>query len=190
MATRNKAASAAPRTPTSKPAVSKPSGAAKAPSTPKPVSAPPRKATASSAARKTAHPKAAPKTTRWVDQPFVVQHLKQARFKKGLRTYAAYRDLGIALATQGAVQAHVIRLQGPCDPQVVSIRHRHLVQFQFLYMLKGWLLGEYNGRQVRMEEGSCWIQPPGIPHTVLDYSDGCEMLELILPADFATVEIE
>lgn len=137
---------------------------------------------------KRAPPKAAPKITRWADQPFVVQHLKAARFKSGMRSYAKYRDLGIALATQGAVQAHVIRLQGPCDPQVVSIRHRHLVQFQFLYMLKGWLLGEYNGRKVRMEEGSCWIQPPGIPHTVLDYSDGCEMLELILPADFATVE--
>jgi mannose-6-phosphate isomerase-like protein (cupin superfamily) len=147
---------------------------------------PPRSETAKPAAR----PKPASKITRWADQPFVVQHLKQARFKKGLRSYAQYRDLGIALATQGAVQAHIIRLQGPCDPQVVSIRHKHLVQFQFLYMLKGWLLGEYNGRKVRMEEGSCWIQPPGIPHTVLDYSDGCEMLELILPADFDTVEID
>lgn len=143
---------------------------------------------ARTATRKAARPKAAPKITRWTDQPFVVQHLKQARFKTGMRSYAKYRDLGIALATSGAAQAHVIRLQGPCDPKVVSIRHRHLVQFQFLYMLKGWLLGEYNGRKVRMEEGSCWIQPPGIPHTVLDYSDGCEMLELILPADFATVE--
>lgn len=138
---------------------------------------------------KPARPKAAPKTTRWTDQAFVVKHLKQARFKPGLRSYAAYRDLGIALATSGAVQAHVIRLKGPCDPKVVSIRHRHLVQFQMIYMLKGWLLGEYDGRKVRMEEGSCWIQPPGIPHTVLDYSDGCEMLEVILPADFATVEM-
>ena len=141
-------------------------------------------------APKVARPKAAPKTTRWADQPFVVQHLKQGRFKPGLRSYAKYRDLGIALATSGAVQAHVIRLKGPCDPKVVSIRHQHLVQFQMIYMLKGWLLGEYDGRKVRMEEGSFWIQPPGIPHTVLDYSDGCEMLEVILPADFATVEMD
>ena len=35
--------------------------------------------------------------------------------------------------------AHIIRLKGPCNPKVVSIRHQHLVQFQFLYMLKGWL---------------------------------------------------
>jgi mannose-6-phosphate isomerase-like protein (cupin superfamily) len=126
--------------------------------------------------------------TRWPVQPFMVQHLKDAAFKAGLRSYASYRDLGIQEATQGTAVAHIIRLKGPCDPKVVSIRHKHLVQFQFLYMLKGWLEGEYDGRRVRMEEGSCWIQPPGIPHTVLDYSDGCEMLELILPGTFETVE--
>jgi hypothetical protein len=41
-----------------------------------------------------------------------------------------------------------------------------------------------------MGEGSCWLQPPGIKHKVLDYSDDCELLEVILPADFATVELE
>ena len=38
--------------------------------------------------------------------------------------------------------------------------------------------------------GSTWIQPPRIEHVVLDYSDDCEVLEVILPADFATVELE
>jgi hypothetical protein len=40
-----------------------------------------------------------------------------------------------------------------------------------------------------MKEGSCWIQPSRIKHTVLDYSDDCEMLEIVLPADFDTVEL-
>jgi len=130
-----------------------------------------------------------PKTTRWTAQEFMVQHLKSGKFKTGLRSYAAYRDLGVHQATDGAVQAHVIRLLGACDPDVVSIRHLHGVQFQFLYMLKGWMIGEYNGRRVKMEEGSCWIQPNSIPHTVLDYSENCEMIELILPGDFKTVEL-
>jgi mannose-6-phosphate isomerase-like protein (cupin superfamily) len=130
-----------------------------------------------------------PKTTRWTPQEFMVQHLKSGKFKTGLRSYAAYRDLGVQNATDGAVQAHVIRLLGACDPDVVSIRHLHGVQFQFLYMLKGWMIGEYNGRRVKMEEGSCWIQPNSIPHTVLDYSENCEMIELILPGDFKTVEL-
>ena len=129
------------------------------------------------------------KTTRWTPQEFMVQHLKSGKFKTGLRSYAAYRDLGVQNATDGAVQAHVIRLLGACDPDVVSIRHLHGVQFQFLYMLKGWMIGEYNGRRVKMEEGSCWIQPNSIPHTVLDYSENCEMIELILPGDFKTVEL-
>jgi len=130
-----------------------------------------------------------PKTTGWTPQEFMVQHLKSGKFKTGLRSYAAYRDLGVHQATDGAVQAHVIRLLGACDPDVVSIRHLHGVQFQFLYMLKGWMIGEYNGRRVKMEEGSCWIQPNSIPHTVLDYSENCEMIELILPGDFKTVEL-
>ena len=129
------------------------------------------------------------KTTRWTAQDFMVQHLKSGKFKTGLRSYAAYRDLGVHQATDGAVQAHVIRLLGACNPDVVSIRHLHGVQFQFLYMLKGWMIGEYNGRRVKMEEGSCWIQPNSIPHTVLDYSENCEMIELILPGDFKTVEL-
>ena len=57
-------------------------------------------------------------------------------------------------------------------------------------MLKGWMKGEYDGQgEIMMREGSCWIQPSGIKHTVLDYSDDCEMLEIILPADFDTVTL-
>ena len=29
-----------------------------------------------------------------------------------------------------------------------------------------------------------------IKHTVLDYSDDCEVLEIVLPAEFETVELE
>jgi hypothetical protein len=126
----------------------------------------------------------------WKPQTFMASHLKDALFKTGLRSYAAYRELGVEKATGGAVQAHVIRLLGKCDPKVVSIPHYHGVQFQFLYMLKGWMIGEYEGAgRVKMTAGSCWIQPPGIRHQVIDYSDGCEMVEIILPANFATVEL-
>lgn len=126
----------------------------------------------------------------WKPQTFVATHAKGAPFKTGLRAYAAYRDLLIEQATGGAAQAHVIRLLGKCDPKVVSIPHYHGVQFQLLYMLKGWMIGEYEGAgRIKMTAGSCWIQPPGIRHQVIDYSDGCEMLEIILPAKFETVEL-
>jgi mannose-6-phosphate isomerase-like protein (cupin superfamily) len=130
---------------------------------------------------------AAPKRPK---QTFVVSHHNEADFDAGLRSYAKYRDLGIAQATGGMVQAHVIRMVPPCDPKVVSKRHYHDVEFQMIYILKGWMKGEYEGQVVTLREGSCWIQPPRIKHTVLDYSDDCEMLEIILPAEFDTVELE
>lgn len=151
--------------------------------------APAKAAPAKAKAAKTAKPGKPPKI-HWGPQSFVASHLKDAAFKTGLRSYAAYRDLNIEKATGGAVQAHVIRLLGKCDPKVVSIPHYHGVQFQMLYMLKGWMIGEYEGAgRVKMTAGSCWIQPPGIRHQVIDYSDGCEMIEIILPAKFATVEL-
>jgi len=124
-------------------------------------------------------------------QRFAFNHLKPDAFEAGLRAYAKYRDLDIADATGGLVRAHVIKMVPPCDPAVVSKRHYHDVEFQMIYVLKGWIKGEYDGAGVvTMREGSCWLQPPRIKHTVLDYSDDCELLEIIMPADFATVELE
>jgi quercetin dioxygenase-like cupin family protein len=135
--------------------------------------------------------KARPSAKRtWPKQSFVVSHHREHDFAEGLRSYAKYRDLGVAKATQGVVQAHVIRMVPPCIPAEVSKRHYHEVDFQLVYMLKGWMKGEYEGQgEVMMRAGSCWIQPSGIKHTVLDYSDDCEMLEIILPAEFDTVEL-
>ncbi len=124
-------------------------------------------------------------------QTFVASHHKPDVFEQGLRRYAQYRDLGIAAATGGLARAHVIKMIPPCDPAEVSKRHFHDVEFQMIYVLKGWIKGEYEGAGVvTMYEGSCWLQPPRIEHTVLDYSDDCELLEIILPADFDTVELE
>ena len=124
-------------------------------------------------------------------QSFVASHHRPDAFEGGLRRYAKYRDLGIAAATNGLARAHVIKMIPPCDPAEVSKRHYHDVEFQMIYVLKGWIKAEYDGAGVvTMREGSCWLQPPKIKHTVLDYSDDCELLEIILPADFDTVELE
>lgn len=176
-----------------KPAASPAQAAAKKPAA-KPVTPKATAAKKAPAAKKTAAAKAVktikPPKVNWGPQSFVATHVKDAEFKTGLRAYAAYRDLLTDKATGGAVQSHVIRLVGKCDPKTVSIPHYHGVQFQMLYMLKGWMIGEYEGQgRVKMTAGSCWIQPPGIRHQVIDYSDGCEMIEIILPANFDTVEL-
>ena len=124
-------------------------------------------------------------------QRFLAKHQREKDFDAGLRTYAKYRDLALANATGGLVQAHVIRMVPPCDPKVVSKWHYHDVNLQFIYVLKGWMKNQFEGEGVQlMRQGTCWLQPPKIRHRVLDYSDDCELLEVVLPANFDTVELE
>jgi uncharacterized RmlC-like cupin family protein len=131
------------------------------------------------------------KVTAKPKQTFNVNHFRAQDFRTdGLRSYAQYRDLGMSKATNGLLQAHVIRLIPPCDPAVVSKRHYHDVHVQMIYVLKGWIRSEFEGQgEVTMRAGAAWLQPPRIKHTVLDYSDDCELLEIILPAEFETVEL-
>lgn len=123
-------------------------------------------------------------------QKFAVSHHREEDFDAGLRAYSAYRDLGVAPATGGLVQAHVIRMTKPFDNGEVSVPHYHDVDFQMVYVLKGWFKSEFEGEGVHtFTAGSCWIQPPKIKHTVRGYSDDCELLEIVLPAEFKTVTL-
>src|SRR5256885_8198047 len=161
---------------------------------------PARKAAAKATARKTikakdrktkarampaAKPRARPK------QRIAISHYRDEDFKAdGLRAYAQYRDLGIADASNGLAQAHVIRLIGPCNPAEVSKLHYHDVEFQMVYVLKGWVKTYMEGQgETLMKQGSAWTQPPRIRHLIMDYSDDVELLEVILPAEFKTVEL-
>ena len=124
-------------------------------------------------------------------QRIAISHHRDEDFKAdGLRAYAKYRDLGVAEASQGLARAHVIRLIGPCDPAEVSKLHFHDIDFQMVYVLKGWVKTYMEGQgETLMKEGSSWTQPPRIKHLIMDYSDDVELLEVILPADFETVEL-
>jgi hypothetical protein len=124
-------------------------------------------------------------------QRIAISHHREEDFKAdGLRAYAQYRDLGVAEASQGLARAHVIRLIGPCDPAEVSKLHFHDVDFQMVYVLKGWVKTYMEGQgETLMKEGSSWTQPPRIKHLIMDYSDDVELLEVILPAEFKTIEL-
>jgi mannose-6-phosphate isomerase-like protein (cupin superfamily) len=160
--------------------------------TPAQRKSPARKASVKTSARKkikgaraTAPRPARPK------QRVAISHHRDEDFKAdGLRAYAHYRDLGIVDASGGLARAHVIRLLGPCNPEEVSKLHYHDVEFQMVYVLKGWVKSYIEGvGETMMTAGSAWTQPPRIRHMILDYSDDVELLEVILPADFETVEL-
>lgn len=116
----------------------------------------------------------------------VVSHLEESEFEGGgLRPFFVYRDLGMAEATGGRYHAHVIRAaQAPTDG---TGRHRHRLDFQMVYVLKGWVKFWYEGKgEVLMKAGVAVHQPPGILHELMACSDDCEMLEITSPAEFAT----
>lgn len=174
-----------------KPSAAKTSQAARTPS--RSLRAKPSARTRAAAAAKRRHKPTAKSAVKAPPrkQTFVASHHTPDAFEEGLRRYAQYRDLGVAAATKGLARAHVIKMVPPCDPAEVSKRHYHDVEFQMVYVLTGWIKSEFEGEgAVTMRQGSCWLQPPKIKHAVLDYSDDCELLEIILPADFETVELE
>jgi len=119
---------------------------------------------------------------------FSVSHRKRSKFvQRGLRGYFEYRDLGIKRATRGKVVAHVIRARPGKAPH--GEWHLHDCDAQFVYVLKGWVEFEYEGvGKVTMRAGSCFYQPPRIRHREIRHSKDIEMLEVVAPADFETLD--
>ena len=117
---------------------------------------------------------------------FSVSHLDGASFEDGgLRSFFEYRDLGIEESTGGKVGAHVIR--AVAGKHASGESHRHHLDFQMVYVLKGWVRFWYEGQgEVLLKLGSCVHQPPGIVHREIEHSDDLELIEITLPADFAT----
>ena len=118
---------------------------------------------------------------------FSVSHLKDAVYESaGLRDFFEYRDLGIKTATGGRVGAHVTRAK-PGAGHSNSRWHRHALDVQLVYILKGWVRFDYDGvGEVLLEAGACVHQSPDIRHVEIAHSDDIEILEITLPADFGT----
>lgn len=121
---------------------------------------------------------------------FHVSHARHSAFHRdGLRPFYEYRNLGIDAATSGRFHAQVIR-PNPDNPGNVG-PHRHALDFQLVYVLKGWVVFDYEGvGNVRLEAGDCVHQPSGIVHAEIDHSDDLEMLEITAPARFETTRVE
>lgn len=120
-------------------------------------------------------------------QKFQVSRAKNAKFASdGLREFFVYRDLGIAKATKGRFNAEVIRAKEASRKG--TGRHYHKLDFQMVYMLKGWAKFDYEGEGTyTFKAGDCFLQPPQIRHELIAFSKDLEMLEITSPADFETV---
>ena len=125
-------------------------------------------------------------TTLWKGQAFTVSQPDRSSFEaKGLRAFFEYRDLGIDAATGGKFGANVIRAVPGVESEPKW--HTHDLDFQMVYITKGWVIFEYedNGQHT-LREGACILQPPGIRHREVSHSDDLELIEITSPAAFET----
>jgi mannose-6-phosphate isomerase-like protein (cupin superfamily) len=109
--------------------------------------------------------------------------------REGPRANVEYRDLGLSEATGGKIGAKHIRAIRPFDKETGW--HWHDMTGHFVYVLKGWLKFRFEGvaDDVVVHAGSCLSQPAGVPHNVVGQSDDLEVLEINLPANYATVDL-
>lgn len=124
-------------------------------------------------------------------QTFSLSRAKGAKFRKdGLRAFFEYRDLGIREATQGRFNAEVIRAGTVKDYKRAGL-HYHKLDFQLVYVLKGWVKFDYEGEgSFTLKAGDCVLQPPEIRHELTAFSRDMELLEVTSPADFRTVAVK
>ena len=124
-------------------------------------------------------------------QKLSIVHAEEGEFlAEGLRAQFAYRDLGVKGATGGRFHAHLIRAQTDEGPKIGLHRHTG-IDFQLVYILNGWMKFWYDdgskaGVETVARKGTCIIQPPGIPHAVLAWSEDLELLEVTSPENFGT----
>jgi mannose-6-phosphate isomerase-like protein (cupin superfamily) len=107
----------------------------------------------------------------------------------GLRDFFVYRDLGIAGATEGRVIAQHTRAARKSDGIGTGF-HFHNVEFHIVIVTKGWAKFMYDGVETLVDTGDVVHQPSGIVHTLFDYSDDLEYIEIVGPANFGTVEVK
>ncbi len=128
-----------------------------------------------------------------ITQKFSVSYADKAKYKDGLRNFLEYRDLGVSEATNGDYRAHVLRVKKSCkgdqDMHTTGF-HKHLVNFQMYYVLKGWVKFIYDKEgEFTFKKGDCVLAPAGIKHNELSCSDDLEVLEILSPADHKTVRV-
>ena len=130
----------------------------------------------------------------WKGQAFCVSHADgsgtlKSHFTGGLRAFFEYRDLGVNDATQGKYSANVIRAVP--GRRAEPTWHIHNLDFQMIYILKGWVTFEYEGQgEVTFRPGSAALQPPRIRHREIQHSDDLELIEITSPAAFETESVE
>tara|TARA_B100000700_G_C14304392_1_gene516341 strand:+ start:111 stop:479 length:369 start_codon:yes stop_codon:yes gene_type:complete len=119
---------------------------------------------------------------------FKICKAKESDFQSGLRGFFKYRNLGIEAATFGNLGANVIK--SVPGKKSKGDWHYHKLEFQMVYILKGWVTFEYEGKGTfTLQKGDTVCQPPKIRHREIEHSDDLELIEITSPAIFDTFSV-
>ncbi len=113
----------------------------------------------------------------------------EAPNREGRRNYWDYLDLGLTAASGGAVRAQIIcNKKGKSPP---TGWHYHACQMQIVYFTKGWAELQFEDGRVHVTKpGDMVFIPGGTLHNEGESSDDMEALELSLPAEMGTINVD
>ena len=118
---------------------------------------------------------------------FCVSRSKEATWSQGLRNFFEYRELGINEATNGQYNAQILRVKKPVTEFPHTGPHTHDLDFQMIYVLKGWIRFTYEDQgEFTFRPGDSCLQPPGIVHDEIACSDDLELIQFTSPAKYET----
>jgi quercetin dioxygenase-like cupin family protein len=116
-------------------------------------------------------------------QRFVRHEVAAARWGPGRTPGFESRDLGIGAATSGLAGASVARWRGSADP----LLYRHDAELLFTFVLGGAATLQCEGLDdERLAAGDSFVVPARLGHRLRECSEDLDLLEVSLPARFAT----
>jgi mannose-6-phosphate isomerase-like protein (cupin superfamily) len=110
-------------------------------------------------------------------------------FSPGRRPFFKYRDLGLEGASNGRMRAyHSTAISGMVEP---TGWHYHTCEMQFVYVLKGTIVLEFeDGTVATFGPGDSLFVPGGVRHNEIYASEDKETLEVSVPGKIGTVNVE
>lgn len=110
-------------------------------------------------------------------------------YAPGRRPFFKYRDLGLEAATNGRMRAYQnSSIAGMTEP---TGWHYHICEMQFVYVLKGKIVIEFEDGTVNtFTAGDAFFVPGGVRHNEIYVSEDKEALEVSVPGKIETVNVE
>jgi len=116
----------------------------------------------------------------------MIDFASQAKYSPGRRAFFKYRNLGVEGASHGRARAYQnTSIAGMLDS---TGWHYHLCEFQFVYVLRGELILQFeDGTDAYLSAGDTMFIPGGVKHNEIYVSEDKDSIEFSMPDVIGTV---